>query len=80
MKFYFIQLKSLDAAGSEMSLFEHRLLVLRQDLQSCAQQVMVMMVMVVIVMVVIVVLVMVLVMVVLVMGFVVVITITDYLC
>ena len=78
MKFYFIQMKSLDAAGSEMSLFEHRLLVLRQDLQSCAQQVMVMMVMVV--MVVIVVLVMVLVMVVLVMGLVVVITITDYLC
>ena len=72
MKFYFIQMKSLDAAGSEMSLFEHRLLVLRQDLQSCAQQVMVMVVMVVMVMV--------LVMVVLVMGLVVVITITDYLC
>ena len=71
-------MKSLDAAGSEMSLFEHRLLVLRQDLQSCAQQVMVMVVMVV--MVVIVVLVMMLVMVVLVMGLVVVITITDYLC
>ena len=68
-------MKSLDAAGSEMSLFEHRLLVLRQDLQSCAQQVMVMVVMVVMV-----VLVMVLVMVVLVMGLVVVITITDYLC
>ena len=34
-----LQMKSLDAAGSEMSLFEHRLLVLRQDLQSCAQQV-----------------------------------------
>ena len=65
-------MKSLDAAGSEMSLFEHRLLVLRQDLQSCAQQVMVMVVMVVMVMV--------LVMVVLVMGLVVVITITDYLC
>ena len=72
MKFYFIQMKSLDAAGSEMSLFEHRLLVLRQDLQSCAQQVMVMVVMVVMVMV--------LVMVVLVMGLVVVITITNYLC
>ena len=68
-------MKSLDAAGSEMSLFEHRLLVLRQELQSCAQQVMVMMVMVVMVMVVIVVLVMVLVM-----GLVVVITSTDYLC
>ena len=32
-------MQALDVAGSEMSLFEHRLLVLRQDLQSSAQQV-----------------------------------------